>query len=125
MNFCTVGRGVVSLTHLHYNTVVFLIVRERISHSLCKCFQPRQSVSPASPSFLRPRKNTAGLRDRPTLGAHVQIVTLVCLISPLENLFRPENTVTYSAATEVNIFVGFSLKSLRYRDPALPPYGRR
>ena len=33
----------------------------------------------------------------------------------------PENTVTHSAAMEVKKFVGFSLKPLRCRDPALPP----
>ena len=38
--------------------------------------------------------------------------------------FRPENAVTYSAGNEVKKFVGFSLKPLRCRDPALPPlYG--
>ena len=34
---------------------------------------------------------------------------------------HPENTVTYSAGTEVKIFVGFSLKRLPCRDPAFPP----
>ena len=37
---------------------------------------------------------------------------------------RPENAVTYSAGNEGQNFVGFSLKPLRFRDPALPPlYG--
>ena len=37
---------------------------------------------------------------------------------------RPENAVTYSAGNEGQNFVGFSLKPLRCRDPALPPlYG--
>ena len=37
---------------------------------------------------------------------------------------RPENAVTYSAGNEGQKFVGFSLKPLRCRDPALPPlYG--
>ena len=34
---------------------------------------------------------------------------------------RPENAVTYSAGNEGQTFVGFSLKPLRCRDPALPP----
>ena len=34
---------------------------------------------------------------------------------------RPENAVTYSAGNEGQKFVGFSLKLLRCRDPALPP----
>ena len=34
---------------------------------------------------------------------------------------RPENTVTYSVDNEGEIFVGFSLKPLCCRDPALPP----
>ena len=34
---------------------------------------------------------------------------------------RPENAVTYSAGNEGQKFVGFSLKPLRCRDPALPP----
>ena len=33
---------------------------------------------------------------------------------------RPENAVTYSAGNEGKKFVGFSLKPLRCRDPALP-----
>ena len=34
---------------------------------------------------------------------------------------RPENAVTYSAGNEGQHFVGFSLKPLRCRDPALSP----
>ena len=34
---------------------------------------------------------------------------------------RPENSVTYSTDNEGQKFVGFSLKTLRCRDPALPP----
>ena len=37
---------------------------------------------------------------------------------------RPENAVTYSAGNEGQNFVGFSLKPMGCRDPALPPlYG--
>ena len=34
---------------------------------------------------------------------------------------RPKNTVTYSAGNRGQKICGFSLKLLRYRDPALPP----
>ena len=35
---------------------------------------------------------------------------------------RPENAVTYSAGNESQKKVGFSLKPMRCRDPALPPF---
>ena len=49
------------------------------------------------------------------------LIRLLSHISPLEHLFCPENTVTYSADNEGKIFfVGFSQKLLRCKDPALP-----
>lgn len=56
----------------------------------------------------------------------VTVVESVCVcvhhISPLECLFVPKILSRIQRATEVKSFVGFSLKSLRCRDPALPPH---
>ena len=70
-----------------------------------------------------------------TLGAHAQrgllklglcvcVCVCVCLlshISPMEHLFVLKTLSRTQRATKVKIFVGFSLKPLRCRDPALPP----
>ena len=45
----------------------------------------------------------------------------VCLLSHISVSVRPENAVTYSVGNRGKKFVGFSLKPLRCRDPALPP----
>ena len=66
-----------------------------------------------------------------TLGAHAQegyCSRPVCLsvcplshISPLERLFALKILSCTQWATEIEKFVGFSLKPLHCRDPALPP----
>ena len=64
--------------------------------------------------------------------ARVTVVGSVCLsghISPMERLFVLKTLSRTERATKVKMFVGFSLKPLRCRDPALPPlcgraYGR-
>ena len=62
-----------------------------------------------------------------TLGAHAQrglVCLCVCLlshISPLERLFVLKTLSRTQRATKVKKCVGFSLKPLRCRDPALPP----
>ena len=49
---------------------------------------------------------------------------LLSHISPMERLFVLKTLSRTQRATKVKIFVGFSLKPLRCRDPALPPlYG--
>ena len=48
-------------------------------------------------------------------------VCLLSHISPLERLFVLKTLSRTQRATKVKIFVGFSLKPLRCRDPALPP----
>ena len=56
--------------------------------------------------------------------ARVTVVWSVCLlshISPMERLFILKTLSCTQRATKVKIFVGFSLKPLRCRDPALPP----
>ena len=66
------------------------------------------------------------INPRRACAARVTVVGSVCLsvcVSVKSHLtsgasVRPENAVTYSAGNEV---VGFSLKPLRCRDPALPP----
>ena len=51
-------------------------------------------------------------------------VCLLSHISPMERLFVLKTLSRTQRATKVKIFVGFSLKPLRCRDPALPPlYG--
>ena len=51
-------------------------------------------------------------------------VCLLSHISPMERLFVLKTLSRTQQATKVKIFVGFSLKPLRCRDPALPPlYG--
>ena len=52
------------------------------------------------------------------------VCVCVCLlshISPMERLFVLKTLSRTQRATKVKIFVGFSLKPLRCRDPALPP----
>ena len=55
------------------------------------------------------------------------VCVCVCLlshISPMERLFVLKTLSRTQRATKVKKFVGFSLKPLRCRDPALPPlYG--
>ena len=54
----------------------------------------------------------------------VTVVRSVCLlshISPLEHLFVLKILSHTQQSTEVKKFVGFSLKPLHCRDPALPP----
>ena len=46
---------------------------------------------------------------------------LLSHISPMERLFVLKTLSRTQRATKVKIFVGFSLKPLRCRDPALPP----
>ena len=57
----------------------------------------------------------------------VCVCVCVCLlsnISPMERLFVLKTLSRTQRATEVKKYVGFSLKPLRCRDPALPPlYG--
>ena len=51
-------------------------------------------------------------------------VCLLSHISPMERLFVLKTLSRTQRATKVKKFVGFSLKPLRCRDPALPPlYG--
>ena len=51
-------------------------------------------------------------------------VCLLSHISPMERLFVLKTLSRTQQATKVKKFVGFSLKPLRCRDPALPPlYG--
>ena len=52
------------------------------------------------------------------------VCVCVCLlshISPMERLFVLKTLSRTQRATKVKLFVGFSLKPLRCRDPALPP----
>ena len=65
------------------------------------------------------------INPRRACAARVTVVGSVC-VSVKSHLtsgasVRPENAVTYSAGNEGQKFVGFSLKPLRCRDPALPP----
>ena len=68
------------------------------------------------------------INPRRACAARVTVVGSVCLcvcllshISPLERLFVLKTLSRTQRATKVNTFVGFSLKPLRCRDPALPP----
>ena len=64
--------------------------------------------------FANPRRACA---------ARVTVVVRVCLlinISPLERLFDLETIPRTQQAAKVKIVVGFCLKLLRCRDPALP-----
>ena len=71
-----------------------------------------------SAPFINPRRACA---------ARVTVVGSVCPlshISPMERLFVLKTLSRTQLATKVKKFVGFSLKPLRCRDPALPPlYG--
>ena len=68
------------------------------------------------------------INPRRACAARVTVVGSVCLcvcllshISPLERLFVLKTLSRPQRATKVKINVGFSLKPLRCRDPALPP----
>ena len=75
------------------------------------------------------------INPRRACAARVTVVGSVCLcvcvsvcllshISPMERLFVLKTRSRTQRATKVKKFVGFSLKPLRCRDPALPPlYG--
>ena len=71
------------------------------------------------------------VNPRRACAARVTVVGSVCLcvcllshISPMERLFVLKTLSRTQRATKVKKFVGFSLKPLRCRDPALPPlYG--
>ena len=93
--------------------ITLLCVQAILSASFC--------ASPISHFHLlvNPRRACAG---------RVTVVGSVCLSVKSHLTYgasvRPENAVTYSAGNEGPKFVGFSLKPLRCRDPALPPlYG--
>ena len=65
------------------------------------------------------------INPRGACAARVTVLVRVCPlseISPLERLFVLSRT---QQATEIKIFVGFSLKRLRCGDPALPPLNGR
>ena len=67
---------------------------------------------------------TCVINPRRACAARVTVVGSVCLlshISPMERLFVLKTLSRTQRATKVKIFVGFSLKPLRCRDPALPP----
>ena len=71
------------------------------------------------------------INPRRACAARVTVVGSVCVcvcllshISPMERLFVLKTLSRTQRATKVKKFVGFSLKPLRCRDPALPPlYG--
>ena len=71
------------------------------------------------------------INPRRACAARVTVVAYVCVcvcplidISPMERLFVLKTLSRTQRATKVKKFVGFSLKPLRCRDPALPPlYG--
>ena len=75
---------------------------------------------------INPRRACAA---RVTVVGSVCVCVCVCLcllshISPMERLFVLKTLSRTQRATKVKTFVGFSLKPLRCRDPALPPlYG--
>ena len=71
--------------------------------------------------FINPRRACAA---RVTVVGSVCVCVCVCLlshISPMERLFVLKTLSRTQRATKVKLFVGFSLKPLRCRDPALPP----
>ena len=73
--------------------------------------------------MINPRRACAA---RVTVVGSVCVRTCVCVcllshISPMERLFVLKTLSRTQRATKVKIFVGFSLKPLRCRDPALPP----
>ena len=49
------------------------------------------------------------------------VCVCVCHISPMERLFVMKTLSRSQRTTTVKMYVGFSLKPLRCRDPALPP----
>ena len=64
------------------------------------------------------------INPRRACAARVTVVGSVCPlshISPMERLFVLKTLSRTQRATKVEKFVGFSLKPLRCRDPALPP----
>ena len=64
------------------------------------------------------------INPRRACAARVAVYSWVCVsdISPMERLFVLKTlSRIYSAGNEGQKFVGFSLKLLRCRDPALPP----
>ena len=67
------------------------------------------------------------INPRRACAARVTVVGSVCPlshISPMERLFVLKTLSRTQLATKVKKFVGFSLKPLHCRDPALPPlYG--
>ena len=74
------------------------------------------------PTLVNPRRACAA---RVTVVGSVSLcVCLLSHISPMERLFVLKMLSRTQRATKVKRFVGFSLKPLRCRDPALPPlYG--
>ena len=77
------------------------------------------------------QKSIIIINPRRACAARVTVVGSVCVcvcllshISPMERLFVLKTLSRTQRATKVKKFVGFSLKPLRCRDPALPPlYG--
>ena len=68
--------------------------------------------------------NALIVNPRRACAARVTVVGSVCLsshISPMERLFILKTLSRTQRATKVKKIVGFSLKPLRCRDPALPP----
>ena len=66
------------------------------------------------------------INPRRACTARVTVVVRVCPlinISPLERLFDLKTIPSTQQAANVKTFVGFCLKPLRCRDPALPLYG--
>ena len=81
--------------------------------------------------FSCTRMRISRAHDTPPRVQHFSAFHWVCLcvcllshISPMERLFVLKTLSRTQRATKVKKFVGFSLKPLRCRDPALPPlYG--
>ena len=69
-------------------------------------------------TLTNPRRACAA---RVTVVGSVCVCVCVCHISPMERLFVLKLLSHIKRATKVKIFVGFSLKPFRCRDPPLPP----
>ena len=102
-----------------------LIARTRVLAIVPAVSQATTQPLVVSTNQVRRLWHISLINPRRACAARVTVVFLcVCLlshISPLERLFVLKTLSRTQRATKVKIFVGFSLKPLRCRDPALPP----
>ena len=112
--------GVFSETAPLQRSSTHSVVRPCVQSAIFSCVYAHAYFSCIYAHDTPPRFSTLVL----FIGSVCVCVCLLSHISPMERLFVLKTLSRTQRATKVKKYVGFSLKPLRCRDPALPPlYG--